>query len=100
MSVAAGAGHAIKAAIVLDVSEADVTRRFEEAKILNDRGERQDDKDRAVFKTRLKEFREKTAPVLRYYQSQGLIIEVNGDQTREKVFNEIIDKLYRRAMAG
>lgn len=96
MSVAAGAGHEIKVALVLDISEADVTRRFEEAKVLNDRGDRQDDKDHAVFQTRLKEFREKTAPVLRYYQSKGLLVEVNGDQTREKVFNEIIDKLYRR----
>lgn len=96
-SVAAGAGHEIKAVIVLNVSEADVLKRFEEAKTLDDRGERSDDKDRTIFNHRLAEFRTKTLPVLQYYQSQGLVIEVNGDQLREKVFAEIIDKLYAKA---
>lgn len=94
MSVAAGAGHEIKAAIILNISEADVENRFNEAKALNDRGEREDDKDLEIFHNRLKEFREKTLPVLQHYNTLGLLIEVNGDQTREAVFNEIIDKLY------
>ena len=98
MSVAAGSGHEIKAAIILNISEADVEKRFEEAKTLNDRGERDDDKDIAIFKTRLHEFHYKTLPVLKYYHSLGLLIEVNGDQTREAVFNEIIDKLYAKAL--
>lgn len=97
MSVANGSGHAIKAVIVLNISEADVENRFHEAKTLQDRGERADDKDLTVFKNRLKEFREKTIPVLQHYQSLGLLIEVNGDQPRDKVFNEIIDKLYYKA---
>lgn len=97
MSVAAGSGHEIKAVIILNISEVDVEKRFEEAKILNDRGERADDKDLKVFRTRLQEFREKTMPVLQHYNSLGLLIEVNGNQTREAVFEEIIDKLYRKA---
>lgn len=100
LSVAAGAGHEIKAAIVLNISEADVEHRFEESKILNDRGDRQDDKDLNIFKTRLEEFRGKTRPVLQRYNTLGLLIDVNGDQTREKVFNEIIDKLYARATSA
>ena len=98
MSVAAGAGHEIKAAIVLNVSEADVTKRFEEAKKLNDRGDRDDDKTIQIFHTRLQEFREKTLPVIRHYKSLNLLIEVNGDQTRERVFNEIVEKLYAKAL--
>ncbi len=98
MSVAAGAGHEIKAVIILNVSEADVEKRFEAAKTLNDRGDRPDDKDLETFKTRLKEFREKTAPVLQYYNSLGLLIEVNGDQSREQVFNEIVEKLYQKTL--
>ncbi len=98
MSIAAGAGHEIKAAIILNVSEADVERRFEESKILNDRGTRPDDKDLTTFKTRLQEFRTKTLPVIKHYQSLGLLIEVNGDQPREDVFNEMIEKLYARAL--
>ena len=97
MSAAADAGHETKAVIVLNVSEADVAKRFEAAKVLNDRGDRADDKNTQIFQTRIKEFRTKTAPVLQYYMSKGLLIEVNGDQTREKVFHEIIDKLYQRA---
>ncbi len=99
MSVAAGAGHEIKAAVILNISEADVFGRFEEAKILNDRGERADDKDAATFQTRLKEFRDKTLPVLQHYKELGLLIEVNGDQSREAVFNELIERLYQKAIS-
>lgn len=97
MSVAAGAGHDIKAVIILNISEADVEHRFVEAKILNDRGQRPDDKDLNVFANRLKEFRQKTLPVLQYYRSIGLLIEVNGDQSRDVVTDEIVDKLYQKA---
>ena len=97
ISVAAGAGHDIKAAIILNVSEADVEKRFHRSKVLEDRGKRQDDKDLAIFRTRIKEFRKKTVPVLRHYQTLGLLIEVNGDQARDAVFNEIVEKLYQKA---
>lgn len=97
MSVAAGAGHEIKAAIVLNISEADVEQRFITAKELNDRGQRQDDDDIAVFRNRLQEFRTKTLPVLKHYKELGLLIEVNGDQSREAVFAEIINRLSSRA---
>lgn len=99
MSVAAGSGHEIKAAIILNISEADVENRFQEAKVLQDRGDRADDKDLKVFRTRIQEFREKTIPVLQHYKSLGLLIEVNGDQSREAVFNEIITKLASKATA-
>lgn len=98
MSVAAGANHEIKAVIVLNISEADVEKRFKEAKSLNDRGSRADDKSLEIFKTRLQEFRTKTIPVLKYYHDLNLLITVNGNQTREAVFNEIVDKLYAKAL--
>ena len=98
MSVAAGAGHEIKAVIVLNISEADVEQRFKDSKTLNDRGDREDDKDLTIFKTRLQEFRAKTIPVLQYYKSLGLLIEVNGDQSRDAVFNEIVERLYAKAL--
>lgn len=97
MSVAAGAGHEIKAAIILNVSEAEVENRFKESKVLQDRGERQDDKDLNIFHTRLQEFRQKTLPVLQHYNNLGLLIEVKGDQSRDAVFNEIVSKLYAKA---
>ena len=97
MSVAAGAGHEIKAAIILNISEADVEKRFDAAKTLGDRGNREDDKDLLTFRTRLQEFREKTLPVLQHYNTLGLLVEVNGDQPREAVFNEIVAKLFAKA---
>jgi len=98
MTIAAGAGHEVKAAVLLNISEADVENRFKKVQILNDRGERQDDKDLAIFRTRLQEFRTKTLPVIQHYKTLGLLVDVNGDQTRENVFNEIIEKLYQHAL--
>ncbi len=94
ISVAAGAGHEIKAAILLNISEADVENRFRAAETLNDRGERDDDKNLEIFKNRLQEFRTKTLPVLQHYKALGLLVEINGDQLRDDVFTEIINKLY------
>lgn len=94
------ANHEIKAAILLNVSEADVEDRFEAAKILGDRGERKDDKDIETFRTRLLEFRTKTLPVLQHYKSLGLLIEVNGDQPRDAVYEEIINLLYKKAISA
>lgn len=97
MSIAAGSGHPIKAVIILNISEADVEERFKASKTLQDRGERADDKDLSIFKNRIQEFHDKTIPVLQHYKTLGLLIEVNGDQSREQVFEEIINKLYRIA---
>lgn len=98
IEAAARSGHEIKAVVLLNVSEADVENRFEVSKALMDRGAREDDKDIVVFRTRLEEFREKTMPVIFHYKALGLLVSVNGDQTREAVFDEIIDKLYKRAV--
>lgn len=97
MSIAANAGHPIKAVIVLELSESEAKRRFEAAKALGDRGDRKDDKDLNVFNNRLQEFREKTLPVIQFYNNIGLLIRVNGNQSREEVFKEIIEKLYAKA---
>ena len=94
METARKTGHEIKAVVLLNISEADVIGRFQKLQVLNDRGERQDDKDLVVFENRLEEFREKTMPVLEHYKKLGLLVNVNGDQSREEVFAEMIDKLY------
>lgn len=98
MSVAAGAGHEIKATILLNISETDAKRRFEAAKTLNDRGDREDDKNPEIFSTRLQEFREKTLPVILHYENLNLLVKVNGNQSRDDVFNEIVEKLYAKAL--
>lgn len=97
LTTTAESGHETKAAILLNISENDVEERFKAAKLLNDRGNRIDDKNLEIFRTRLQEFRKKTLPVLQHYKALGLLIEVNGDQSRDAVFNEIIEKLYQKA---
>jgi adenylate kinase len=97
MSVAKGADHEIKAVIVLIISESDAKQRFNESKVLGDRGDRADDKDLSILENRLNEFREKTTPVLKHYQDLDLLIRIDGSQSREAVFNEILEKLYEKA---
>lgn len=97
MAVLKQSDHDLKAVLLLNISEADVENRFEAAKILNDRGERADDKNLNIFRNRLQEFREKTSPVITHYLNLGLLISINGDQSRDEVMTEIINKLYERA---
>jgi len=97
MSVARGADHEIKAVVVLIISESDAKQRFNESKVLGDRGDRADDKDLSILENRLNEFREKTTPVLKHYQDLDLLIRIDGSQSREAVFNEILEKLYEKA---
>ena len=98
MEVAEKNGHKIKAAVLLNISEVDVMARFQKLQILNDRGERQDDKDLAVFRNRLDEFRTKTMPVLEHYKALGLLVNVAGNGSREEVFEEIINKVYEYSL--
>lgn len=91
------AGHPIKAVVLLNISQANVESRFEASKLLDDRGDRKDDKDIETFRCRIDEFRNKTMPVLEHYRSLNLLITVNGDQTRNAVFDEMVDKLYKFA---
>ena len=100
ISTAKDSGHDLKAVLLLNISEADVENRWTAAKTLGDRGDRKDDKDIETFHTRLEEFRTKTLPVLQHYKTLGLLININGDQSREAVFAEIIDKLYERATSS
>ncbi len=90
-------GHPTKAVVLLNISESDVMNRWENSHALLDRGERQDDKDKKVFENRCKEFREKTMPVILHYRELGLLTEINGDQSRDEVLSEVIDKLYKIA---
>ncbi|MBQ8984837.1 nucleoside monophosphate kinase [Candidatus Saccharibacteria bacterium] len=102
MQAAREAGHEIKAAVVLNVSEADVMVRWDAVREAGAReGEettqREDDKKRGVFEKRIAEFNQKTIPVLQHYQQLGMLVPVQADGTRDEVFNLLIDKLYEFA---
>lgn len=99
MEKAQSSGHPIKAAVILNVSEADVMNRWETVATLRDRGARYDDEKPEVFQHRIEEFRTKTAPVLLHYRALGLLVEVRADMERDAVFAELINKLYAFAVS-
>lgn len=86
-------GHEIKAAILLNISEADIYSRWEQAQILQDRGQRADDRDRKILATRIAEFHQKTMPVIQTYQRLGLLVPVSADAPKDDVFAEVVRKL-------
>ena len=93
MEAAKNGGHEIKAVVLLDLTEADVKNRFEAAKELNDRGGRADDASIEIFETRIREFNEKTVPVLNHYDELKLLIRVPADGSRNEVYSSVVDKL-------
>ena len=93
MEAAKNGGHEIKAVVLLDLTEAVVKNRFEAAKELNDRGERADDANLEIFETRIREFNEKTVPVLNHYDELKLLIRVPADGNRDEVYSSVVDKL-------
>ena len=50
--------------------------------------QRDDDKEDTVVK-RLKEYEEKTQPLVDYYKKQNILKTVNGSRTVEEVFEDI-----------
>ena len=96
MAACEAAGHPIRAAVSLNVSESDVMNRWRAAKELKDRGNRPDDRKEEVFQQRILEFRNKTLPVLQHYQRLGLLLSVDADASRDEVFNNVVDALYSK----
>lgn len=50
-----------------------------------------------ILKKRLKEYRQKTAPARDYLDQQGVLVPINGEQSIEEIYNEILDKIQKRA---
>lgn len=100
METAEASGHPIKAVVLLNVSEEEVQERWEKVKELGKRDlthtmeKRPDDATEETFEKRISEFNTKTLPVLRNYQSMGLLISVSGSADRETVYNSVVNALY------
>ena len=92
MKVLELANHPLKAVIYLEISEEDVSERWEIAQTLGDRGRRADDAH-GTLSTRLKEFREKTIPVIQHYDEKRLLIKIDGNPPEEIIFSNIIKSL-------
>lgn len=88
-------GHDTKAVILLNISEDEVWQRRSLALDPNSRNiGRADDDEDAKVRGRLNDFKQKTLPVVEVYRDMQILIEVNGEQPRDDVFAELINKLY------
>jgi len=58
----------------------------------NEIGQRIDDTPEGVRK-RLKVFREETVPVLNSFEENGLVVDIDGEQPIDKVFEDILKKV-------
>lgn len=86
-------GHPLKAVLYLELSEVEIWKRFEQSKVKNDRQGRQDDTKEAL-EVRLKKFEANTMPVIKYYEDNKLLINIDGSPSTPEVTNSIIDALY------
>jgi adenylate kinase len=93
LEATSGSGHELKAVVFLDIPEEEVWSRFDKSQSISDRAGRADDSAGSLTK-RLIKFKQKTMPVIDAYQEMGLLILINGKQSKEEVTAEIIDKLF------
>lgn len=90
--------HTTKAVILLNITEDEVWKRWQIAR--NSRnGGRDDDNSEEKVSRRLSEFRDKTLPVIDVYRQMGILLEVDGMQSREEVFSDTIDALHALSQA-
>jgi len=92
MAALQASNHPLKAVVYLRLEEADVMDRWRDHENRKDRSERHDDSE-LILETRFQEFRDKTLPVIEFYKNKGLLIEIDGTQSRDDVTNEIIIRL-------
>ena len=90
-------GHDLKAVIYLELDEETVRQRWLKLESHDDRGGRYDD-TAAILEVRLKEFREKTVPVIDYYRNAGVLIEIDGSQPSDVVTEDILKQLSAKAL--
>jgi adenylate kinase len=79
--------NGINKVIYLRVSDEKALRRIAGRKEI-----REDETPRAIQK-RIELFHRFTEPVLDYYRKKGILLEVDGEQTIEEIFKEILSKL-------
>jgi adenylate kinase len=79
--------NGINKAVYLRVSDDEALKR-----IAGRKSDREDETETAI-KKRIEQFHLHTEPVIEYYRNKGLLIEVNGEQTIEEIFEEIMKSL-------
>ena len=77
-------------AIYLNVSENEGIRRIVERNKISPRSL---DSGEEKLRIRTKEFNNRTEPVLKYLEEEGILITINGEQSPEKVYEDIIQAI-------
>ncbi len=98
LEVTSDSNHPLKAVIYITLSEEISWQRWKAQEQPRNGGLRQDETEQAL-EARLKEFREKTIPVIEFYRNMGVLIEIDGQLERKEAFKDIIKKLFERAKA-
>ncbi len=92
------AGHPIQAAILLTIGPDTMRDRWQTSQADGSRGDRADDEEHKLD-VRMREFTDKTQPVLDFYRDKGLLIEVAGMGDVEAVAAAVREQLFARATA-
>jgi adenylate kinase len=71
---------------LIEISEKEAYKR------LPKRGRADDEKK--DIKKRFKLYRKRSIPALNYFKKQGMLIKINGEQSRQKVFEDIWRKIH------
>lgn len=80
-------GHNVDYVFYLAVSEAESIKRLLARGRVNPDGSLNDSPEK--IKERLKMYREQEADVLKFYEEEGFLHKINGEQTIEKIFADI-----------
>ena len=99
MSALDASNHPTKVVLLLTISEETLWRRWH---IAHDTryGGRDDDIDEEKVARRISEYKDKTLPVIEVYRNMGIVLEIDGEQPREQVFDSVIDALYEFSRAS
>lgn len=85
------ANHPTKVVAYIHIDQQTAFDRLGEAK-----RNRPDDNEQ-ILKKRIEEFENKTLPVIEIYRKMGLLVEVNGMQTRDEVYKSMVNALFEKA---
>jgi adenylate kinase len=101
LEAARKSNHEIKAAIFLEISEQVLRERWraQDATAGHHRGERHDDREEAL-EVRINEFEIKTLPVIDFYRSKNILVEIDGSLSAQETFDEILRSLYKLSLAS
>lgn len=80
-------------AIYLKVTENEAIKRLQNRAKLDarDKGKSRADETEEIIRKRFTSFQQSIAPVLVYYQNQGVLKEVNGERSIDEIFQENIN---------